>query len=202
MYCIFWTVHTHHGSDLYCTVYRTNRDGIIFLNLLYLVTCMSSGAKGVSCYDRVHLPLLGRLIPHTCSTYTCRLLAKNDELYLQLLKSFRLPSYPMGKKSKRSFRIKGLGLGLMENDFNKKLQDLNTGLSRYKDCSPSTSLAKHVHTHDEFQCGTVSTGSKRQKSKLLQTTKSVNWECTHRLDWNDVFDGITVLHSPENAEIE
>lgn len=114
----------------------------------------------------------------------------------------------MGGKSKRTFRINGLNAALSKEELDRIVNELNGHEERYKDCLPRISLAflPDIDGPDLRKCSTVSGRSKRHKKNLLDRVDEYSeWpaaESTPKPLCKDRFGGMTVLHSPENANLE
>ncbi|KAF1352422.1 Alpha/Beta hydrolase protein [Delphinella strobiligena] len=114
----------------------------------------------------------------------------------------------MGGKSKRTFRINGLNAALSKEELDRIVNELNGHEERYKDCLPRISLAflPDIDGPDLRKCSTVSGRSKRHKKNLLDRVDEYSeWpaaESTPKPLCKDRFGGMTVLHSPENANLD
>lgn len=112
----------------------------------------------------------------------------------------------MGGKSERTFRIKGLNPTLSKEQLDKTIKNLNAHEERYKDCLPRTSLAFLPVDDNVRKCSTVSCVSKRHKKGLLDRVDEYSdWPATPSTLQplcKDTFEGMTILSSPENADLE
>lgn len=114
----------------------------------------------------------------------------------------------MGGISKRTFRISGLNAAVSKEELDRIVRELNGHDERYKDCLPRTSLAflPDIDGHDSRKCSTVSGRSKRHKKNLLDRVDEYSeWPAADPTPTplcKDTFGGMTVLHSPENANLE
>ena len=108
--------------------------------------------------------------------------------------------------SETTFRIKGLPVTLSKEMLEETLQDLIqgdlesfslVGKIRKRSAWPFRTSLAHQGEHS---WSTVSCPSKSHKKRLMKLARQ--HQAWKDADIEDSFSGITVLHSPQNAEIE
>ena len=102
----------------------------------------------------------------------------------------------------QTLRVRNIPYGTTEGQFETELRGLVTeprkkwlSSSSNSQISPIVNTSLATHTEKASMDGTVTFLNKDQKDRALKATHK-SWE------FDDRFDGITVLHSPSSAEVE
>ena len=108
----------------------------------------------------------------------------------------------MPTKTVKTLRVRGIAKSTIPKDFQKFVEGLSVEPQKRSIFHQSKSQSgDQVETlwslapQNDFLTGTITFTSKRLKEKVLEKHGS-NWTL------DDVFNGITVLHSSENPELE
>ncbi len=120
-----------------------------------------------------------------------------DYIYIYVNKYIRMPL----KKSSRAIRVRGLSTDLLLDDFRGKACRLNKAAGESKKAGL---LSRGTSTVSDPECslalqgdaktGTVTFASTDVKGKAIKET--TDWEV------DDNFDGLTVLHTADKADLE